>query len=665
MFFLNENMEEILDRFIGGFRQYIFTPTPSLSYISSNLCQITGYTKDELTSETEDLFYKIVHPSDKHIYSDFLKSFTSDSQRSTAEYRIICKNGDIVFVSDTITTKRSTDGILFGYSVLTDITSLKAENNELRLLNETVPCGMLKYTCDKHPKVTYCNAQMMKILRIPETRDGEMDYLELYKDNIYLMIPMEERRRFSHFLDHVYTKGTPISGEISVLRGDGTKAYLYGWVTKTTNEQGKEEFQSVCMDITERYNIKRASVTERYLKALSDVYDKIFEYDFSNKTVKYVHGSNSPTFERLKNIPMQFEDATRQWLQNTVCADDRELVRDFFLRAFDRGAPSDPPGPKQIQFNATASNGEIRKYSGIFLKIDTDISLFCCRRTPTDADAISLMNENSSLKSMNENIKEMVMRFTDGIAAFEVKDDLVTPLYASDNVCEFFGFTKEEWLPLMRRSTPLKEFVARSGVGYNKFSELLANGEAEFTYMDLRKGINRQIKAICSQKHSTEQSPRYVMLYNLDRNNSTASDKPHIYVRTFGYFDVFVNDKPIAFRNKKAKELFALLIDRRGGYISSEEAIGFLWENEPVNAVTLARYRKEALRLKNTLDEYGISDVMESVDGKRRIVTEKLRCDLYDYLSAKEEYSQLFKGSYLTNYSWGENTLGELLGENM
>ena len=35
------------------------------------------------------------------------------------------------------------------------------------------------------------------------------------------------------------------------------------------------------------------------------------------------------------------------------------------------------------------------------------------------------------------------------------------------------------------------------------------------------------------------------------------------------------------------------------------------------------------------------------------------------YLSGKEEYSQLFKGSYLTNYSWSENTLGELMNNQM
>ena len=55
-----------------------------------------------------------------------------------------------------------------------------------------------------------------------------------------------------------------------------------------------------------------------------------------------------------------------------------------------------------------------------------------------------------------------------------------------------------------------------------------------------------------------------------------------------------------------------------------------------------------------------MADGAATVDGKRRIVTDKVTCDLYDYLSGREEYSRLFMGSYLTNYSWGENTLAEL-----
>ena len=217
-------------------------------------------------------------------------------------------------------------------------------------------------------------------------------------------------------------------------------------------------------------------------------------------------------------------------------------------------------------------------------------------------------------------MQELVARFTDGVAAFELKNGFVTPLYASENVCEFFGFAEDEWLALMEKGATYEDFTAHSGTKYEDFKELLRNGEAEFAYFDLKTQTERKIKAICSQKSPGGSALRYVMLYQLDVRESAVSGeeavKPAVSIRTFGYFDVFVGEKPIAFRNKKAKELFALLADRRGGYITSEEAISFLWEDEPVSPVTLSRYRKVALRLKNTLEEYGIPEVMETVDRK-------------------------------------------------
>ncbi len=166
-----------------------------------------------------------------------------------------------------------------------------------------------------------------------------------------------------------------------------------------------------------------------------------------------------------------------------------------------------------------------------------------------------------------------------------------------------------------------------------------------------------------------ESSERYYEKRGKEINHVKIPEQPQtrsgkkVYIRTFGYFDVFVDGAPIAFRSQKAKELFALLVDRRGGFVSSEEAIGFLWEDEPLSSVVFARYRKIALRLKNILEEYDIPDIIEVSDGKRRLIVEKTGCDYYDYLSGREEYATLFKGSYLMNYSWGERTLGELMSE--
>lgn len=656
------NTEEILNFNISGFHQYVLTEPVHLSFVSRNLCEMLCIAQEELLSEDKDLYLPFVHPADRESYSEFLHRLKSEEQELTAEYRIIKKDGSVIYVKDTMTSKRLDGGIMVGYSVLTDITKLKTENNDLRFLNDTIPCGFLKYTCEKQPRVTYINDRMLKILRFPEIKDGETDYLELCKENIFLMIPMEERRRFTLYLNRVYTAGVPMAGEIPVLRCDGTRAYIFGWVTKCVNEQGVEEFQSVCMDITQRHHVKKANETKRYIKALSDVYDKIFEYDFANNTVKCLYAQDYSMFRWIENIPMQMEEATEKWIAGNVVEEERERVSSFFRAFCQKSLKLTSSMPPQIEYRARSSKGDIKLYRGIFLKMDDNISLYCCRNVLDLEEADFLRNENISLK---ENMHELVMRFKDGIAAFEVINEQVTPLYASDNVCEFFGYTKEEWLRLMKVSTPMKSFVSHSKFAYEDFVELLQNGEAEYTYFDLNTQTERRIKAICSSKSPGGSSPRYVMLYNVDDTplEIQPSRERRVSIRTFGYFDVFVNGKPIAFRNKKSKELFALLTDRRGGFITSEEAIGFLWEDEPVSPVTLARYRKVALRLKNILEEYGISDVVESVDGKRRIVPEKVQCDLYDYLSGKEEYAQLFKGSYLTNYSWSENTLAELTGK--
>lgn len=134
-----------------------------------------------------------------------------------------------------------------------------------------------------------------------------------------------------------------------------------------------------------------------------------------------------------------------------------------------------------------------------------------------------------------------------------------------------------------------------------------------------------------------------------------------IEVRTFGYFDVFVDGQAVTFKHKKAKELLALLIDRRGGTLTIDEAISCLWENETSNKQTQARYRKAAMQLHKTLEHYGISYILEYSRGVRRIKTEYLECDLYDSLAGREDNFVPFHGNYLLNYSWGETTYSWLL----
>lgn len=392
----------------------------------------------------------------------------------------------------------------------------------------------------------------MDLLRFPQARDGELDYLELFKENIFLMIPMEERRRFALYLNRVYTAGVPIAGEMALLRCDGSWVYVFGWVTKCVNAEGAEEFQSVCMDVTERRQARKSSETKRYINALTDIYDKVFEYNLSDNTVNCLYSNQSSVFKWLENIPMQMEEATEKWITGTVVEEERGAVQSFFHEFREKKLYVPGEKPPQITYRAKSSSGEIKRYSGIFLKMDDSVSFYCCHCISDTEETAALRNENLSLK---ENMQELVMQFTEGIAAFEASDKFVTPLYASENVCEFFGLTRDEWLPLMKQRTPIRDFVSHSAVSYESFAELLRTGESEFTYYDFNLDTERRIKAICSPK-SPAASPRYVLLFNI---GDTAAPKhkvlpadTEVSIRTFGYFDVFVGKKPIALSTKTA-----------------------------------------------------------------------------------------------------------------
>lgn len=684
---------EILDN-ISGYHEYDLSGTGKLRFVSDSLCRMTGYSKNELT-DSEYGYTGLLCEDDRDIYLSFLRRMMSGDEGDYSEkYHIKKKDGNIIFVKDSVNVKREKDGKLIGYSVVVDITDTYDDmqhtvlnsdftcadksivsNNNLSFLNDTVPCGFIKYTCEKQPRITYINKNMLDFLHFSGKKDGEADYYEMYKNNLFLLIPIEERHRFSVYLNKVYRAGAPVAGEMTLLRFDGSRAHVFGWVTKVINEDGTEEFQSVCMDVTNRQLARKDRENIRYIKALSEVYDKIFEYNFAADTVKCLYSNNSPMFTWLENIPMQLAGATEKWIKDTVDAADVEKVQKFFEEFADsRRRLQDTEQPLVINYHARSSDGHIRAYSGIFLKIDENISFYCCRRLVDLAETERLRNENESLK---ENMTQLMRQFTDGVAAFKVTaDGYVLPLYSSENVCGFFGYSADEWNELMKKGTPIENFVERSATEYEAFEKLLRDGEEEFTYKDVSSKKVKRVRAVCTQKTSDNVSSRYIMLYIVPENQAYPSggsemeaenvteklscDGHKVTIRTFGYFDVFVDGRPIAFRNKKSKELFALLVDRRGGFVTSEEAISFLWEDEPASPVIYSRYRKVALRLKNLLEEYGIADVVEAVDGKRRIICERVNCDLYDYLTGNEKYSQLFKGSYLTNYSWGETTLGEL-----
>ena len=169
--------------------------------------------------------------------------------------------------------------------------------------------------------------------------------------------------------------------------------------------------------------------------------------------------------------------------------------------------------------------------------------------------------------------------------------------------------------------------------------------------------------------HSVRQADGSIWIYAAVSRAAEAMSIPaaegsqaRMELRCFGYFNVLIDGKPIAFQHEKAKELLALLTDRQGKFLSSGEIISCLWEDEPVNDNTRGRCRKAVYYLRETLERYGMQDLIESTSkGYRRLRTEQVSCDLYRYLAGEPAYIRQFRGAYMTDYSWAEQTLTSLM----
>lgn len=125
---------------------------------------------------------------------------------------------------------------------------------------------------------------------------------------------------------------------------------------------------------------------------------------------------------------------------------------------------------------------------------------------------------------------------------------------------------------------------------------------------------------------------------------------PHI--RCFPDFELFINETPVFFKSRKAKELLALLVHYEGNWVPIDKITFCLLEN--CEEHSSKNYSRTILyRLKQTLAPYHLEEIVESAYGKMRVHTELFTCDYYDYLRGQTE---LFQGDYMGEYMWAETT---------
>lgn len=322
-------------RYTAGkyYRTYLDDPA-CLDYIDENFCCMVGYSPEEIHKLFDDRYIEMVHPEDRTTYAAFIRAMQSEECSLMAQYRLVGKDGSVIRVSDTMTSRISDKGDMQAFSVVTDIGDVWSEENVRCICDDIVSCGLIRFTDEKYPSVISMNEGMHILLNTGDDRD---DMLEDMEENIYMMIPFEYRKNFRRYLEQAGESKEHVNVRLDLFRCDGERVSVIGWIYRTVLN-GMKEYHGVFFDTSEYLEDERNSLREDFIDAVRYVYDSVFEVNLMEETVKCLCTDDTCNDEVLPGVRMMIDDAVGYWSCKIYPAEDRARFCVFFsdIRSGDR-----------------------------------------------------------------------------------------------------------------------------------------------------------------------------------------------------------------------------------------------------------------------------------------------------------------------------------------
>lgn len=165
-----------------------------------------------------------------------------------------------------------------------------------------------------------------------------------------------------------------------------------------------------------------------------------------------------------------------------------------------------------------------------------------------------------------------------------------------------------------------------------------------FTYdeEEIRERLGNNLLGFCYKPFDSEKLNAYIssIAYHEDRK---------IELKCAGPFDLFLNGRLINFSSTKAKELLALLTAYHCSTLTMNDAIEHLW---PEKDIELAKklYRDAVWRLRKSLKDYEIGDLVVFEKAKASLSNVNVICDYFDCLSGKDISFE--SKQFMINYPW-------------
>lgn len=156
------------------------------------------------------------------------------------------------------------------------------------------------------------------------------------------------------------------------------------------------------------------------------------------------------------------------------------------------------------------------------------------------------------------------------------------------------------------------------------------------------------------------------------KNKKTIKHHEKPFIQCFGDFEVFIGQEAVAWKNSKAKEILAFLVQKGGVPANWEKISDAVWPDYNSEKAQ-TNFHATTYLLRKRLAEAGVSQILENGRGNYKIVTSQVDCDLYqlealiksDKMKRKEDFilfEHLKQRGYMeaSGYVWAQPKAAEL-----
>jgi len=336
---------------MAGFSQVDLSGRFTLA--NDRFCEIAGWSREELLDRT---MQSITHPEDLERNLPLFARLVADGTPYAHEKRYIRKDGQVVWVNNSVSLIHQPDGTPLGVLAVTlDITARhlaeaaqRTSAESMRLAIESA--GMATWQLDVRTLQGPCSPSHFDLLGL--ARDAELHAsFDQWLDRVH----GADRELARHLVMRCVHKGLPFTLDYRIRRADtGAERWLQSHGSRTDYDDGRpSHFVGISFDITERKRAEqelRAS-NESMRLAVEGSGMATWELELAS-----LEGQWSPNRFDLLGMPRSadlrgtFED----WLLR-VHPDDRQRAYAAATRCFSEGEPY------TIEYRIRrADNGEIR-----------------------------------------------------------------------------------------------------------------------------------------------------------------------------------------------------------------------------------------------------------------------------------------------------------------